>query len=207
MTEREHGYTILELLVVLVLVGLIATAISAGLRFGTRVWERSETRISTTETYRTAQDALRSLLSGAVPRMKDGLASFHGEPALLVFDSAPPRAFGASGLTRVELALVPDGNGSALNVQVTSLIDGGKSRQARLASHLQRLRFAYLDASEKTPLWLDFWRDRPHMPEAVRLAADGTPARMAWPAFVARLPIAQDARCDFDPVSADCRNR
>lgn len=203
--RADHGYTIVELIVVLLLLSLIATAMSAGLQFGTRVWERSEARISTSQTDDTAQTALRNLLSSALPRMEDGLARFHGEPNYAAFDAVPPPAFGASGLARVEVSLIPGDGGDSLTVKVTSLIDGKKSRSVRLADHLDNVRFAYLDATEQVPAWLDYWRDRPHLPGAVRLQARDGGA--AWPAFVARLPIAQDARCDFDPVSTDCRKK
>jgi prepilin-type N-terminal cleavage/methylation domain-containing protein len=207
MIEREDGYTIVELLVVLVLVGLITTAISAGLQFGTRVWERSEVSISAAQGYQAAQEVLRSLLSSATPRMEDGLVGFHGEPDFLAFDALPPRALCASGLARIELTIVPKGETRALEVRVTSLIDRRKSRTVELAGNLGNARFAYLDATEKVPSWLDFWRDRPHMPQAVRLAAGDMGRSESWPPFVARVPIAQDARCDFDPVSTDCRRK
>jgi prepilin-type N-terminal cleavage/methylation domain-containing protein len=204
----EGGYTIIELLVVLLLLGFIAAAMSAGMQFGTRVWERSEARISTSQADDTAQTALRDLLSSATPRMEDGLARFHGEPDYVAFDATPPVAFGASGMAHVEIALAPGEAGSSLTIKVTSLIDGKKSRQVQLADHLGNVRFAYLDAAGEVPAWLDYWRDRPHLPAAVRLKAEmaggvGAP----WPVFVARLPIAQDARCDFDPVSTDCRQK
>jgi hypothetical protein len=209
LIHGEGGYTIIELLVVLLLLGFIATAMSAGMQFGTRVWERSESRISASQTNDTAQTALRDLLSSATPRMEDGLARFHGEPNYIAFDAAPPPAFGASGMARVEVSLMPGESGSRLTVKVTSLIDGKKSRQVQLADRLGNVRFTYLDASEEIPAWLDYWRDRPHLPAAVRLqaAAADNGDGIAWPVFVARLPIAQDARCDFDPVSTDCRRK
>jgi len=205
--RADDGYTIIELLVVLLLLGFIATAMSAGMQFGTRVWERSEARISASQTDDTAQTALRNLLSSATPRMEDGLARFHGEPDFVAFDAAPPPAFGASGMARVEISLVPGEEGSSLTLKVTSLIDGKKSRRVELARRLGNVRFAYLDANEEVPAWLDYWRDRPHLPAAVRLQAEKVDGDAAWPVFIARLPIAQDAACDFDPVSTDCRRK
>src|SRR5580698_3063455 len=180
MTDGERGYTIVELLVVLVLVGLITTAISAGMQFGTRVWERSESGIAAADGYEDAQDVLRGLLSTATPRMEDGLVRFHGEPDFLAFDAMPPRALGASGLAHVELSFIRDGENSGLKVRVTSLIDQRNSREVMLSPGLGRVHFAYLDATEKVPAWLDFWRDRPHMPQAVRLEAADADAR-SWP--------------------------
>ncbi len=205
--EAEHGYTLIELLVVLLLLGFIGTAISAGFHLGTRAWERSETRIATADGDATAQSVLRLLLASALPRIEDGTVRFEGSPSRVAFDAEPPASFGETGLVRVELSLIPHGIGTELDVKLTSLVDGRRSRQVRLADHLGNVRFAYLDASEQVPLWLGFWRDRPHLPGAVRLSADAARETTGWPAFIAHLPIAQDARCRFDPVSTDCRER
>lgn len=203
----DHGYTLIELLVVLLLMGLIGTAMSAGFQFGTRVWERSESTIAKAETQAASQAVLRQLLASATPRMEDGTARFRGEPDHVAFDASPPAAFGKSGLVRVDLSLARDAAGTGLDVKITSLVDGRNSRQVRLTGGLGNVHFAYLDASEKVPVWLGFWRDRPRLPDAVRLESDGTDEGAVWPVFTARLPIAQDALCDFDPVSTNCRTR
>jgi hypothetical protein len=152
-----------------------------------------------------AQTVLRSLLSQAKPHRSDGLASFHGEPGTLAFDGAPPAAFGPDGMVRIELSLVPGQGGTRLLVKVTSLADKSRSRQAVVGEGLENLQFAYLDSSEKRPAWLAFWRDRDRLPDAVRLEWSGRTSATTWSSFVVRLPIAQDADCNFDPVSAECR--
>ncbi len=116
-TRGDDGYTIVELLVVLLLLGFNATAMSAGMQFGTRVWERSESRISASQTDDTAQTALRNLLSSATPRIEDGFVRFHGEPNYVAFDAAPPPAFGASGMARMEISLAPGERGSRPDAQ------------------------------------------------------------------------------------------
>lgn len=205
IARAERGYTLVELLVVLVLIGLIATAISAGFQFGTRVWERTQDGLADAETQETAQSVLRTLLASAIPRREDGIVRFQGEPDRLSFDAEPPAAFGVSDVVRVELSVTRGDSG--LRVKMSSLVDPRRSREIALAGHPGKLRFAYLDASEKIPAWLDFWRDRPHLPDAVRLEAESGTAPASWPPFVVRLAIAQDARCEFDPVSTQCRTR
>lgn len=196
----ESGYTLIELLVVLLLTGFIATAIGAGLHFGTRAWERSQAVIAGRGADETARTILRRLLASAVPHRMAGFTSFSGEPSRVAFDTEPPGAFGASGLVRVELSLRPEPEGTRLMLKAVSLIDPRKSRETVLDAHLGRASFAFLDASGKVPVWLSFWRDRKGLPDAVRLESAAP-----WPAFVAALPVAQDADCVFDPVSMDCR--
>jgi hypothetical protein len=190
---------------VLLLVSLIAGALSAGMEMGTRIWERSEARIAASQSTNSAQTVLRGFFAAALPRTEDGLVRFDGEPDRVAFDMPPPRAFAAAGLVRAEVSLVPTIGGRELRVKLTSLTNTSESREAVLARGLGAVRLAYLDASGKALAWLEFWRDRPKLPSAVRLTDDnGAPS--SWPAFVARLQVAQPGLCAFDPVSTECRN-
>lgn len=206
LTPNDAGFTLVELLVVLLLAALIGAAVAAGLQFGTRVWEHSERNIARTQAYDTAQSILRELLASAMPRMKGGFAEFSGRPDSLEFDARPLAAFPRAGLAHVELSLVRDADGMRLVLKAAPLIDTRNGRVTILADHLNDLEFSYYDASEKAPVWLSFWRDRDRLPDAVRLEAVESARISPWPAFVVRLPIAQDANCIFDPVSMRCRS-
>lgn len=204
ISRRCDGYTLIEMLVVLLLVGLIATATSAGLRMGTRVWEHSEVRIAELQSAAAAQTILRNWLTSAIPRREDRLVRFHGEPDFVAFDMPPPRAFGGSGLVRAEIWLVRTGARTGLRVKLRSLTDARRSRETMLTEGAGALRLAYLDSSSGAPVWLDYWRDRPRLPDAVRVTEAG--AGTHWPAFVAHLAVSQAGLCEFDPVSTSCRN-
>ena len=197
----DEGYTLVELLVVLLLVAIIGTALAAALTFGTRAFERSESRIATLDTWDSAHAILRSIVSSSVPRRVDGLVQFRGEPTSLVFISPGSSAAGPMGLTQTELTIVANAEGAQLFVKETSLLNRRETSSTILASHLGDATFSYLDTTEKLPIWLSYWRDRDRLPDAVRLAGeDGN-----WPALVIRLPVAQDASCAFDPISSTCR--
>ena len=64
---------------------------------------------------------------------------------------------------------------------------------------------AYLDASDRTPVWLDRWHDRKGLPAAVRIEGATDDARARWPGLVVKLHIDQTPLCVSDPVSLDCR--
>lgn len=201
----DGGYTLLELLIVLMLAGLVGAAISGGLQFGTSLWESSERKLALSRRNESAQAILRDVLASAIPRKKDNLVTFSGEPDAIAFDGGPPGAFFGAGLARIELTFARGENGTRLVLKATSLIDPRRSRTATLADGLASLQFAYLDASGKVPVWLAFWRDRDRLPDAVRIEADSRVAASPWSAFVSILPIAQDPGCRFDPVSTSCR--
>jgi prepilin-type N-terminal cleavage/methylation domain-containing protein len=196
----EDGYTLIELIVALLLASLVGTAVTGGLQFGTRIWERSDSRIEESRDIATAQTVLRSLLASAIPRRKGGFVTFRGERGSLSFDASTLPALGSHGLVRMDIVLDHDVAESSLKLVATSLIDSRAHRSAVLMERLSDARFSYLDASGKLPVWLAAWRDRDRLPDAVRLDSGGS-----WPVLVMRLPIAQDADCAFDPVSTSCR--
>ncbi|GEM_PF-2978007 len=202
---EEGGYTLVELLVVLSLAGLIAAAVTGGLQYASLIWNGSERQMSAVRDASVAQQILRATLAAAIPRQKDGFVEFDGAPDRVMFYGEAPPAFYPSGVARVELALTKGGDGTELILSEASSIDPRKSARVVLARDLGEVRFDYLDASEKLPVWLAVWRDRDRLPDAVRLERKREGDWRGWPSFVAHLPIAQDAACSFDPISMTCR--
>jgi prepilin-type N-terminal cleavage/methylation domain-containing protein len=202
---EENGYTLVELLVVLALAGFIAAAVTGGLQYASLIWSRSDSQMSAIREAAVAQHILRDALAAAVPRQKDHFVEFDGGPDRIVFYGEAPAAFSRSGIARIELSLKQGPGDTELVLNETSSIDPRRSASVVLARNLEEARFDYLDASEKSPTWLAFWRDRDRLPDAVRLERKRESNQRDWPSFVAYLPIAQDAACSFDPISTTCR--
>ena len=72
MQRRRRGFTLVELLVVMTLLGLIATALFGGLRFGVRAWESGGARSAAFAEIEIAQSLLRRLLELEVPEIFNG---------------------------------------------------------------------------------------------------------------------------------------
>src|SRR5262249_87961 len=140
--------------------------------------------------------------SNATPNLNAEFTSFEGRRDQVSFDGPAPSAFGAGGIVHFVLALVPSGEGTRLSLSVRSQ---SNRREAVLLESPAPLELSYLDASARVASWLGLWRNRDRLPDAVRI--DGaTPAPNSnWPALIVRLPIAEDADCEFDPVSMSCR--
>jgi len=198
---HQAGYTLIELLVAMLLLGLIGLAIAGGVQFGSRVWERSETDIATTSAVALAQGIVRAAMASALPHQLAGFARFDGERDEIVFYGPAPQALGVGGLARFQLSIRHGEDGDELILHVAA--DGATPREAILADHLEPLHIDYMDGSERIPTWLAVWRDRDRLPDAVRIKSD-EPSSI-WPLLIVRSAIAQDASCQFDPVSASCR--
>jgi prepilin-type N-terminal cleavage/methylation domain-containing protein len=200
----EAGYTLVELLVVMLLLSLITLAIDGGLRFGTRVWESTEERISQADHSVEGHRLLRQLLSSALPQRKGEYVVFEGTPFGLTFLALSPRVLRAGAPVRVTLSVAEAASKVDLKIAIREQ-QGADLHTAKIATEAASLRFAYLDAAETVPIWLDRWHDRNRLPDAVRIVGEDMTSRGKWPELIVRLPVAQIPGCTFDPISLVCR--
>lgn len=103
------GFTLLEMLLGLALLGLITLALFTALRFGTQSWERVEQRSAEVVNFDIFESVLRRQLGAAFP-LRVGMANesriaFEGDATKLKFVTALPSHFSVGGLSLVELVI------------------------------------------------------------------------------------------------------
>jgi prepilin-type N-terminal cleavage/methylation domain-containing protein len=202
--QSDDGFTLIELVIAMLLLGLIALAVESGLHFGTRVWERSQQSAKSANMIDMGQTILREILSQAIPRFKGEYITFSGEPSTLEFDCIPPQAFAENGTTHASLSITEETEEDDVILKVNSIINPAAVRKATLIRGVNGLRFSYLDASGKIPVWLSYWRDRNRLPDAIRIATDDQ-SSSRWPTLIIRPFLSQGSNCVLDPVSMKCR--
>ncbi|MGA7676545.1 MAG: prepilin-type N-terminal cleavage/methylation domain-containing protein [Rhizomicrobium sp.] len=203
-SHSSAGYTLIELVVAMLLLGILSLAVANGVHFGARVWERSQDDTMAANRADTSQNVLRELLSQAMPRFRGEYVTFVGEPTTLTFDCVAPLAFAGNGLAHASLSVKQEQGDTQLVLRLSSVINTRLVKEAVLADGLGALRFSYLDASEKKPTWLAYWRDRDRLPDAIRITA-GEGSATQWPQMIIRPVLSESADCEFDPVSLKCR--
>lgn len=199
MTSNERGFTLVEMLVSLALLGLAATMMATGFASATRLTRSNEMRTVAGETVEAAQSGLRDRIERLRPATRfDGAAlaaDFDGGPASMTFVALPPAAERPSPQRRFRLELDSDG----------SLALG----DAKILSGVDALQIAYFgpDATG-VPRWTDEWSARPTAPEAIRIGVTFARGdRRRWPDLIVRPATTVDTTCVLDVNTGKCRGR
>lgn len=196
----QSGFTILELLISITLLGFILVLLFGGLRLGVRSWDAVQQRVDNLNSVRSVESFLRREMEKAYPyRWKSALGqrmAFLGERNKISFVAQLPGRIGAGGLYAVSLELQQDSRGRRLiwkHLPLTSQTqDFAPLEQARemvLAgaelSTVDDIWLSYFGAvgDNSQPAWTDRWDSLTRLPLLIRIQvkfADGT----EWPDFV-----------------------
>lgn len=193
------GFTLLELLIAMSLLGLIFAALTGGLRFGTTAWQRASVSLSQSEDMRLTYQTLRRQLSTSVPLpdsppQGQDIGSFSGRRDRVSFIGPAPARAMAPGLFRLTLALEPDAGTQALTLRWQRLgetVSGKESNSMEpVLRGVRSLEFGYYGqiGSGLEPTWANEWRDNEQSPNLIRISIGfADQARPVWPTMI--IPI------------------
>lgn len=195
--RRSQGFTLLELLIGMTLVGFILSLLFAGLNLGTRSWEAGEQRMATSSRQAVVVDFIRRAIEQTYPLRwrvgeEDRLA-FAGEAESLRFVGTVAMHDGASGNHLIALDLVDGEIGRDL-VMRWQLPDPGapgfepieQAEPKVLIKAVKEMALAFFGAQSETedPAWHDQWLDQKTPPELIRLQLTMENGE-TWPDIVA----------------------
>jgi general secretion pathway protein J len=217
--QREAGFTLVEVLVALVLLGLLTTALFFSVRFGVTAWQRGGERSDQIHTSMLVQDLLRRLIGQAYPLMlADGTGSgrvdFAGSATSLDFLAPVPIALASGGRARFTLAIERRGGQSDLVLASRPELAAGDApaelNRKTLLATLEAAEFAYFGVaqSKSTTEWHERWSDEMSLPALVRVRvrfARSDPR--LWPDLTIAPRITADVGCAYDPLTKLCRGR
>jgi general secretion pathway protein J len=183
---RQAGFTLLETLVALVILGFVVAGLAQGLRFGLAAWDRQARSIDRDGALDTTDRTLRTLLAGMAPGIDPAEPAILGTSNRLAFTTELPMSAPASSIRLSDVVLSVDG-AHTLTLRWTphlhaKLIGRLVPREAVLLPGVAGVTFAYYRAASggKPGAWVGQWQGV-DPPELVRVhIAMANPAQH-WP--------------------------
>lgn len=171
--RAERGFTLLEILVALVVLGFLIVGLTEGTRFGLRAWGSQESLINRHAEMDAMERVLRGLVAAADPGEPDGRAMFRGEAHTLVLVTRLP--ISAAGLVSrdAEIALGVDARHRlvlrwSLYPHAERLTPPPSPQQTVLLNGVDHIDFSYLPRSDQGGGWANTWNE-PTLPRLVRI--------------------------------------
>jgi general secretion pathway protein J len=180
----EAGFTLVELLVAITLVGLMTVVLFGGLRFGTRAASAVGARSDRSAQLGVVYDFMQNELADArmLTTSSDVAAApnFDGEPDSLSFITTPPAYLALGGFHLLRVALEGERT-RRLTVSWQQISRGALTstpttlQPSVILENIRSVEFAYFGTLDQNrpPEWLDRWNDQTALPQLVRL-------RIAW---------------------------
>jgi general secretion pathway protein J len=214
MRSREAGYTLVELLASLIIVGMVSMMMLSGITAGRRVWERADIANSQGEAISGAQMLLRERLERAYPATRydkiPTYADFFGIENGVSFLSPPRDIHAPSGLVRYTLMLAPNGDLLLSALSDLAIDPKAPGEPLVLLHNVQQLDIAYYGVAppDKSPAWHDQWQLLPALPLLMRVRVQFPPEdTRAWPDLLIKPFAMVDTMCVLTVMTGKCRGR
>lgn len=186
MKRAPPGFTLLEVLVALVVLGLVLAGLAQGTRFGLRVAERQSATIAAAADLDATERVLRGLIEQMDPGSLTSAALLQGGPAGFSFTANLAAVAPGLGVGEADVALgvTPDHRlvlRWAPHLHATPLGAPSPPTEATLLAGVQRVQFAYCCQDGQ---FVAAWPERT-LPALVRISLTFPGGgRQAWPPIV-----------------------
>lgn len=195
LRDRQCGFTILETLVVVVVLGLLVAALGHGVHTGLELWSAQQRRLGQTAELDAGARILRSLLTGIAVSPANGAGAtatdnqFKGDAEHLNFVGDLPTGLGTTRRADIAIGL-RDGNLMLTwtpHLHEIPLGPPPSPTNTELVAHVVHLDIAFWGAATpaQPAAWQTRW-DGPAPPELVRVRLGfGKNDQRRWPDLIA----------------------
>lgn len=172
---NKGGFTLLELMLSMAIIGIIALIITGALRLGFRSIDRGEKRIEYLERVRTSLNIIDSQIQSVVPLTFDDNGEkksyFKGGGDTLQFSTNYSIWGGRKGFVVVSYRVETDTQGRRTLYANEHIVGMEAKREATLFEAFDSIGFEYFfkDPTEEHGKWVEQWTDDVMMPESIRI--------------------------------------
>ena len=218
----ERGFTLIELVVALVLLGAMMVLLYSGITFGLRAWDAGAANGQRVADRRLGENFLRRELGDTFPmRWKDPTTlryAFDGGDRELHFVSVRPAGIAQGGLALVGIAVEDDpkhpGRRNLVMRRVLAAPDAADfgalegADPSILVEDVDSVEFSYFGSENDfaDPKWFDKWPFPARMPTLIRMRMRGADGRML-PTMTVRLMLGEEAGCMETALQRGCLPR
>ena len=174
-TINSLGFTLLELIISITLLGIIVLITAGAMRLGFRSVDTGEKRIESLERIRASLNIIDSQIQSAIPLTYDenGIKKyfFKGDRESLQFSTNYSIWGGQKGYVIVTYRVESRDQGKQVLYASENIVGIEDKRDAKLFDAFDKIYFEYFykDPTEEQGKWIEQWTDDTTIPEKVRL--------------------------------------
>jgi general secretion pathway protein J len=222
MKRTQSGFTLIEIVIAMVLLGAMMVLLYSGLAFALRSWNAGDANGRNVADWRITENFLRREVSEVFPlRWTDPnfvKFAFEGERDHVRFVSSRAAGVSLGGLSLVGIELEPGADPRAprdlvmrramATDEVNDFGPLGDGRKSILLTGVDGVEFAYFGAENDftEPAWADAWKFPARMPQMVRMRVK-TAGGGALPEVVMKIMTGEEAGCLENAFQRQCRPR
>ena len=192
--QRQTGFTLLELMVAITLMGLVLVVLYSGLRLGLNGWDSGEARAEATNRQRLVEEFLRRQLAQSltvfqINDRQEAMVVFSGQADRIEFVAPMSAQWGQSGLYRMRLEVREGQLWIHWRPYRPGDPDSGEEQARVLLEEVSAAEWAYFGPErdeDPQPRWQSVWTPMKRRPLLARLNL--TVQRQPWPDLVVALP-------------------
>ncbi len=221
MRKHAAGFTMIELVVAMALLGTMMVLMYSGLSFSLRSWDAGEANGRRTADRRIGENFLRREMAELFPmRFKDPMAvkvAFVGEPHKLKFVSSRPAGITQGGLSLVGVEVENGASPRERHLVMRRAMPDDEAKDFGPLDHAERtvliedvesVQFDYFGTENDftDQKWYDTWPFTERIPRLVRLRIRAPDATL-MAEMVMRIEVAEEAGCLENSFQRVCRPR